>query len=178
MDEKACAADGDRQAALRNARTKNRWTAVKEAIFFEELAATCNITHAAAKAGMHVRSAYHRKYGDPRFAARWAEALEAGYTELETMLLRHALEGAERVETVTGADGELKQVRRVRSFPHALAARLLGRHGEAMERYRAMEAMRLAEDPGLAGKIRAELAKVRARLQEGRAETERGESDG
>jgi hypothetical protein len=55
-------------------------------------------------------------------------------------------------------------VKRVHSYPHALAARLVGRHGEAMERYRAMAALRDGADPQMVVKIRAELARVRTRL--------------
>ncbi|HEX7823033.1 MAG TPA: hypothetical protein VF463_20735 [Sphingobium sp.] len=156
-----------RRAALENGKTGKRWTAAKEAVFFEELAATCNISHAAGQAGMAVRSAYHRKHRNPAFAARWVEALEAGYTELETLLLRHAINGSERTETVMDADGAIRQVKRVHSHNHALASRLLGRHAAAMERYRAMMAMRGGEDDErMMLKVRAELARVGKRLRE------------
>jgi hypothetical protein len=163
-DPAGAAAVPCRQTAQANSKVKNRWTAASETVFFEELSATCNVRHAAAAAGMHVRSAYTRRHQVPAFAARWMEALAVGYTELETMLLRHAIQGVERTETVTGPDGEVKQVKTVHSYPHALAARLLGRHADAMERYRAMQAMRRGSDPERVREIRAELALVRSRL--------------
>ncbi|HEX7871872.1 MAG TPA: hypothetical protein VF475_03110 [Sphingobium sp.] len=142
----------------------NRWSAAKEDRFFEALAMTANVTHAATQAGMTSQSAHFRRHKCPAFAARWLSALAEGYSRLEMRMLDHALNGYERTETVTGPDGAVKQVKTVHSFPHVVAMQLLHSHREAAERYRTMEAMRGNGDPELVNKIRAELARVRARL--------------
>ncbi|HEX7856692.1 MAG TPA: hypothetical protein VF503_23685 [Sphingobium sp.] len=155
-----------RQDALRKARLNRRWNAAREAIFFAELAATANVSHAARQAGMTGSAAHVRRQKNPAFAAQWMKALEAGYAALEALLLDQSLNGVEQTETVTGPDGAIKQVKTVRSFPHAVAIRLLQGHRETVERYRAMEAMRAGNDPQMVAKIRAALAQVRARLEE------------
>lgn len=152
-----------RVRALRSARMSRRWTEAREAVFFAELAATANVTHAAEQAGMSSASAHNRRRSEPGFALRWLQALDQGYAELEVLMLRQSLEGTERTEVVTDGEGTVKQVKTVRSFPHATAMRLLQSHRETVERYRAMAAMR-GHDPAVIERVRAELAKVRARL--------------
>lgn len=147
---------------------KRRWSSARETLFFEELTATCNVSHAATRAGMTARAAYYRRKCSPAFAARWVEALEAGYAALEMALLHQTINGSERVETVSAEDGTVRQVKTVRSFPHAVAIRLLQTHREAVERFRALDGARDGGDPQLTARIRAELAQVRARLGNGR----------
>ncbi|CAN5117742.1 hypothetical protein BH10PLA2_BH10PLA2_00080 [soil metagenome] len=157
----------ERRAALRRAGVVRRWSEAKEMLFFEELTATSNVSQAAARAGMSAGAAYYRRGINPTFAARWVEALEAGYAALEMALLHQTINGSERIETVTAEDGAVKQVKTIHSFPHAVAIRLLQTHREAVERFRALNGARDGGDPELAATIKAELARVRARLMDG-----------
>jgi hypothetical protein len=145
--------------------SRRRWTKAKEAIFFEELAATANVARAVRAAGMGKNGAYQRKKRDPAFAAAWREALEVGFAELEMHMLRHSLNGCERTETVVdGASGEVKQIKTVHSFPHVLAFRLFVLHQAEVARYRQFEAAAQGGDGTAAERVRAEMAKIRARL--------------
>lgn len=140
------------------------WTKAREAAFFAELGASANVTRSAAAAGMSVRAAHLRRQRNPAFAAAWLAALDQGYAELEALLLRQAMDGTERVETVVDEAGQVKQTKTVRSFPHGVAMRLFLCHRDAVERYRIMMAAGAEDDPALAAKIRAEMARVRERL--------------
>ena len=79
----------DRKPQVRRV-SKNQWTTAKQRIFFEHLAATCNVKHAADRAGMTQGGAYAKRRIDPVFRATWAEALETAYAKLETMLIARA----------------------------------------------------------------------------------------
>lgn len=71
------------------------FTIEKKQIFLDHLAACCNVTRAAAAAGVGVSTVYDARRSDPVFAAQWAEAIEAGYATLEALLIeRAALGGA------------------------------------------------------------------------------------
>lgn len=168
MDKRVKSAEAvadERKGALRRAAKARRWTGKAEEIFFAELALTANITHAARRAGMTGHGAHERRRVDAAFAARWLEALDEGYAALELLMLDQSLHGAERIETVRDADGNVKQEKSVRSFPHAIAMRLLQSHRETVERYRAMEAMR-GDDPTAIARVREELDRVEARLRD------------
>lgn len=142
-----------------------RWNKAKEAIFFEALAATCNVAHSAEMAGMGKCGAYQRKQRDPAFAAAWRQALGIGFAELEMQLLRQSLNGSIRTETVIdSATGAAKQVKTVHSFPHNVGIRLLLVHREEVERYRRFEAAAGHGKSEIAERVRTELAKVRALL--------------
>ncbi len=71
------------------------WTEARRRTFLDHLAATCNVSHAVAAAGMNLGGVYTLRRRDPEFRAQWADALECGYARLETMLLARA----------AGADG-------------------------------------------------------------------------
>jgi hypothetical protein len=145
--------------------SRRRWTKAKDAIFFEELAATANVAHSARAAGMGKNGAYQRKKRDSAFAAAWREALEVGFAELEMQMLRQSLAGCERTETVVdGASGAVKQVKTVHVFPHMLGFRLFVLHREEVARYRQFEAAAQGGDGGAAQRVRVEMAKIRARL--------------
>ena len=79
--------------AAKNHQTKlirtrgKRWSDRAEAEFLATLAATANITAAAAAAGFSTVAVYQRRLREPAFAARWAEALEVGYTRLECLAI-------------------------------------------------------------------------------------------
>lgn len=66
------------------------WTAESEAAFLDHLAASANVTRAAARAGFSKVTVYNKRRSDPGFATRWQAALEQGYARLEMMLVRSA----------------------------------------------------------------------------------------
>lgn len=146
-------------------RVCRRWTRAREDTFFAALAETANVRQAATLAGIANSVVYARRHDDAAFAARWLTALEAGYARLEVQLLDQSLNGFERVETVRGGDGAVKQVKTVRCFPHGPAMRLLSQHRQDVEAFRVMQAMRDGDDPDAAAKIRSEMDRVRARLR-------------
>ena len=67
-----------------------RWSDASEAIFLNHLAATCNVTWAAAEAGFTEMTAYYHRRKDAGFAHRWDAALDHGYARLEIELVRTA----------------------------------------------------------------------------------------
>ena len=85
------------------------WSKATTACFLEELAARCNVTMAAAAAGVSVSSAYRRRAADASFRAEWGQALSAGYAQLEMMMLERALHGVEK--TVVMKNGESQVMR-------------------------------------------------------------------
>lgn len=142
-----------------------RWSKARTDRFLEVLAATTNVSEAARAAGMTASSAYERKRRDKTFAALWAEALEIGFAELEMLLLRQALMGSERTETVTDSDsGKVRQIKTVHSYPVAVAMRLLIAHREEVERYRSARGVDPAVASDAAERVRAELKRIRERL--------------
>lgn len=84
---------------------KPRITARSRTVFLRELAATCNITAAAAKAGHHRGSFYRLRNQDAGFAEQWAEALAEAVDRLEAEAFRLAAEGV--TERTYNADGDL-----------------------------------------------------------------------
>ena len=79
----------NRQTKLIRTRGK-RWSDAAEATFLATLAASANITAAAAAAGFSTTAIYRRRLREPGFAARWAEAIELGFTRLEWLVLETA----------------------------------------------------------------------------------------
>jgi len=66
-------------------------------IFFEHLAATCNVAWSARAAGVTAQCVYARRMKDAAFREGWERALEQGYARLEARLLAEAA-GAEPIE--------------------------------------------------------------------------------
>lgn len=66
------------------------WDDAAEAIFFDTLAATCNVTASAQAAGFTTPTVYEHRRKRPGFADRWQAALEQGYARLEMTLLQAA----------------------------------------------------------------------------------------
>ncbi|GLT02896.1 hypothetical protein GCM10007897_43230 [Sphingobium jiangsuense] len=142
----------------RRKQKRTRWTAKRQAQFIEELQASCNVMEAARRVGVHPGQIYAYRRRDPAFAAQWAEALEQGYAELEMLLLRQAIHGTETTETVEDGKGEGgRRTKRVHSFPHAVALRLLLAHRGTVDAYRAEKGRRADEgEPGGAD-VRSEI---------------------
>jgi hypothetical protein len=159
---KACARRGPR-AASPEAR---RWNGACEKIFLEKLVQTANVMAAARAVGLSARSAYLRRRTNPAFAAAWRVALDEGYAELEMVLLRHALTGSERIETVVdGASGAVKQTRTVHSYPLTIGLRMLMLHRAEAIRLRGVAADAEPGDaPDAVDRLRAEIDRVAERL--------------
>lgn len=105
--------------------TAKRWNEEAETVFLDTLAATCNVTAAAAACGFSDRAVYYRRRNDPGFAKRWQAALETGYVRIETLLIRRAIEALEGFApdpSVPIAPMTVKE-----------ASELLGRHRAAVE---------------------------------------------
>ena len=66
------------------------WTDEAEAIFLDNLAATCNVTLASRACGFSGTTVWRRRRRDAGFAARWLEALAEGYVRLETAIVQRA----------------------------------------------------------------------------------------
>jgi hypothetical protein len=126
--------------------SRRDWTKVKEQSFLQALAETCNVTAAAAAAGVSVSAAYERRRKIAAFRAGWAEAIARAYQRLELVMLDRALNGTEKV--VVRKDGSEE---RMRDYPNQVAMTLLKMHRDS-----AMEAI---EEPS-----QAEAAEVRERL--------------
>jgi hypothetical protein len=78
--------------------TGKRWSEEAEAVFLDHLAASCNVSVAAAAAGFTRFTTYKRRRRDPGFAKRWQAALEQGYARIETLLVQRAIEVLEGFE--------------------------------------------------------------------------------
>ncbi|WP_375382621.1 hypothetical protein [uncultured Sphingomonas sp.] len=76
-----------------------RWSAGKEQLFLQELAATGNVRGAAAAVGMSTTALYARKAKWPGFADRWRAALREGWERLEEGLLRAAADTLDPPDT-------------------------------------------------------------------------------
>lgn len=75
--------------------TGHRWTEQAEAVFLDQLAASCNVKLSAAAAGFSTVAIYNRRRADPGFAARWQAALEQGYARIEILLVQRASDALE-----------------------------------------------------------------------------------
>lgn len=68
------------------------WSDEVEMEFFDHLAASCNVTAAAAAVGFSTPTLYRFRQTRPEFAARWQAALDQGYARLELALLKAAVD--------------------------------------------------------------------------------------
>ncbi|HEX6374351.1 MAG TPA: hypothetical protein VFZ91_01390 [Allosphingosinicella sp.] len=71
-------------------RCHRQWSEDVEALFLDVLAATANISLAAAEAGVGRTSVYRQRRLRADFAEKWQGALEQGYARLEMSLVRAA----------------------------------------------------------------------------------------
>lgn len=87
---------GERIARGAHGRTMRRkndgwfWSDETEDLFFDHLAASCNVTAAAEAVGFCTPTVYRLRRTKPGFAERWKVALEQGYAKLEMALLQAA----------------------------------------------------------------------------------------
>jgi hypothetical protein len=111
------------------------FTEAKRQVYLDHLAACCNMTRAAAAAGVStVTINYHRR-NDPHFAALHDQALAVGYDALEAMLIERAAGGARYVPgphaaSAPGPDGmDIELALRLLAMRDAPARRRTGRAG-------------------------------------------------
>ena len=113
---------GGKRPQLRETNGK-KWPKATVAEFLSVLAETCNVTRAAAEAGVSVSAAYRRRKADPGFRSAWMEAIGAAYQRLELVLLERAFIGTEKI--VRRKDGSEE---RMVEYPNQLALTLLKMH--------------------------------------------------
>lgn len=146
---------------------KRGFTAAKREIFFAELAATCNVSASARRAGVCKATVYAHRRACAAIRARWAVAVRESYANLELAMLERALNGS--VKTVTRADGSIDKTH---EYPNAVALTLLRRHQELAAEAGA------EHDPANVGELRARLAgkieRLRKRLDKEAAQAGRG----
>lgn len=147
-------------AQLRRVR-KDGWTIGRRKIFMETLAATCNVSEAARAAGKCLASAYSQKKRDPGFAREWQDALCRAYDELEALLLRQSLFGAEQEEIVMDGEGAVKSRKLKRGYPLAIALRLLLSHAKEVADARRMQGVERPDGEDAVERLRAALDTVR-----------------
>ncbi len=75
-----------------------QWSDEAEALFFDILAASCNVTLAAAEVGFSTFTVYRQRRMRPEFAEHWQAALTQGYARLEMALLQAANDSLEGIE--------------------------------------------------------------------------------
>lgn len=80
----------------------HRWTDAAEALFLDELAASCNVRCAAAAAGFSNAAIYRRRRLNAAFAERWHAAKAQAYIRIEMALIARALAALEGREPDPG----------------------------------------------------------------------------
>lgn len=89
---------GNSRRAKRVRTTGWQWSEEAEEIFFDALAASCNVCLAASEAGYATPTVYRQRQRRPDFAARWDAALAQGYARLEMGLVQAAVDSIDGVE--------------------------------------------------------------------------------
>lgn len=118
-----------------------RWSKDREDKFIEILERTCNVSHAAAAAGLNRRWLYKRREADPAFALRWREAIDASFEELRWHMLERMRDGWTRTETrVDPETGKPIAIRTVHDFRPGPAVALLRLRQEEIIAMRRIEA--------------------------------------
>jgi hypothetical protein len=103
--------------------TGKRLSAKAKAAFLDHLAASCNVSWAAAQAGFTSKTFYNLRRKDAGFARSWEEALDDGRTRLRTELIGTAIDYVERLRS----DAELP----LKHMTVREAISLINRHGDA-----------------------------------------------
>ena len=83
---------GGKRVQIARARVR-QWTARVEARFLQALAVTCNVKAACRAVGLSKTSAYTHRKRWPAFDRRWGEAIEIGYTNVDSALTASAIAG-------------------------------------------------------------------------------------
>jgi hypothetical protein len=103
MGEGEAMAGGNRRRVQMRKERKDGFTAAKRQMFLDRLGACCNVTRAAAAAGVSTVTVNYHRRRDPGFARQCEEALALGYETLEAAMLEAAAHGP---GYVPGADGD------------------------------------------------------------------------
>jgi hypothetical protein len=74
------------------------WSDEAETLFFDVLAASCNVVASAAAVGFTPFTVYRLRRLRPDFAEKWQAALEQGYARLEMALVQAAADTVEGIE--------------------------------------------------------------------------------
>ncbi|HEY0625222.1 MAG TPA: hypothetical protein VGD10_00660 [Allosphingosinicella sp.] len=74
------------------------WSEEAEEIFFDQLAASCNVRASAEAVGFTTFTVYRHRRLRPDFAQKWALALEQGYARLEMAVLCAAVDSIDGIE--------------------------------------------------------------------------------
>ncbi|MBC2778327.1 hypothetical protein [Parasphingopyxis marina] len=160
--------DAPGRAQLRAVR-HDGWTEKRREIFLETLAATCNITAAAAEAGKTAKTARDLRKRDPAFRQAWDEAIAIAYERLELVMLDRAINGTQK--PIVRGD---KEVATMTHYSDAAGLRLLQAHRETALRHRDGDGR--ACDPEEAfEELKRRLDEMHRRLKR---EEESGASDG
>ena len=130
------------KGTIRLARERaDRFTRAKRAVFLDQLRATCNVTAAAAAAGITRSGAYQKYHADRVFRGEWDSALAEGRVHLEMALIgaaRAMLEGEvptpapreERGVAPPGSPGgEMQGPPAISGMDAGVAVKLLQLHG-------------------------------------------------
>lgn len=67
-----------------------RWSEAREALFFEELAASASVRRGAKAAGVSAQAVYARRAKSPHFRTKWDAVLEVGRARLDALLVEAA----------------------------------------------------------------------------------------
>jgi len=144
----------------------------KRQVFLDHLAGCCNVTRAAAAAGVSAVTVNYHRRRDPVFAQQCAEAIEVGYDGLEAMLVERAAGGGHYVPGDTIVPGP-------ESVDAALALHLLSLRRKAPGRRtgNAGYAPKRASETELNEAILAKLDVLARRLKQGKARRGRAAGD-
>ena len=123
--------------------------------FLDELAATSNVSAAAAVAGVSASAIYQLRRESPEFARRWYAALAEGYDNLEMELLGHLRSVEDGGEAAKSG----------KKFDTAAALRCLAAHRESVAREKGRRA--LAEEVVTIESINAKIDRLRLASEEG-----------
>jgi hypothetical protein len=93
MDDGSVVTPGNGRRMQRRKVREGGFGEEKRQVFLDHLAGCCNLTRAAAAAGVSVVTVNYHRRRDPAFAGQCAEALATGYDGLEAMLVERAAGG-------------------------------------------------------------------------------------
>lgn len=161
---------GVRAKAAGGAGSKGTTLGAKRAVFLKELRKTLNVSAAARKAGIGNSTVYRHRRANARFRADWDAALAEAVDDVESNILRRAIEGVERPVYYRG-----QKVGSIRTYSDALGMFVLkAKRPEVYARLVGAGAAGAAAEMTEA-EAKAELLRRLDRLAEGGAEAERGE---
>lgn len=76
----------------------HQWSDEAEELFFDHLAASCNVRGSAEAVGFTTYTVYRQRRLRPEFAEKWRIALAQGYARLEMALVEAAVDSLEEID--------------------------------------------------------------------------------